>query len=156
MDDETRNHIIISLQNGYNKWKSNITDEEKAELYKRRTETIQSKTSDEIKIINVKRVESWKETVKNRSLEREEEIRKIYSESSKIRWDNTPSDVKEALRQTIIRPVYSPQLNMKFESVKSASDFSSVPSSNIVKVCKGERKYAGKLIDGTKLTWIYV
>lgn len=156
MDDETRCHILNSLQDGYNKWKECITEEEKDALYKRRTETMKSKTSDEIKLINEKRIESRKETIKNRSLEREEEIRKIYSESSKLRWDNTPLEVKEALRQTVIRPVYSPQLDMKFESVKAASVFSSVPSSNIVKVCKGERNYAGKLIDGTKLTWLYI
>lgn len=156
MDDETRFHVLNSLQAGYDQWRKSVTDEEKADLYKRRTETMKSKTSDEMMLINQKRVLSYKEAIKNRSQEREDEIKKIYSESSKLRWNNTTLEIKEALRQTVIRSVYSPQLDMTFESVKAASTFSSVPSSNIVKVCKGERRYAGKLIDGTQITWMYV
>ena len=156
MDDDTKIHILTSLQDGYNKWKANITDEEKADLYKRRDETMKSKTADEIQSINMKRIASWRETVGNRSPEREEEIRNIYRASSKLRWENTPAEVKEALRQTTIRAVYCPQLNKRFESIKEASIFSSVPSGNIVQVCKGNRNYAGKLPDGTKLTWMYV
>ena len=156
MDDNTKTHVIMSLHDGCSKWRENLSDQEKKELYKRRSETMRSKTPDELKLINEKRIASRKETIKNRSLEQEMAIRKAYSESSKLRWENTPPEVKDALRQTIIRAVYCPELDMVFESIKAASIFSNVPSSNIVKVCKGERAYAGKLSDGTKLTWMYV
>lgn len=155
MDDDMKNHIIKSLQSGYNEWIKNITDEEKIDLYKRRSETMQNKSKEEKDRINATRAESIKKTVNNRSPEKEKEIKKHYSEASKKRWDNTSLEVKEALRQSIIQSVYCPQLDMTFDSIKEASTFSSAASSNIVKVCKGERKYAGKLPDGTKLTWIY-
>ena len=156
MDDQTREHIIQSLQNGYQEWIKNITDEEKAELYKRRSITTMLKTKDEKDAINKKRTESIKKTIANRTQERENEVREHYSEASKKRWENTSQDIKEKLRQAIIRPVYCPQLDRIFESIREASIFTSVPSSNIVKVCKGERTYAGKLEDGTKLTWMYI
>lgn len=46
--------------------------------------------------------------------------------------------------------------NEIFESITSASRKYNIPTTNISKVCKGQRKYAGKLEDGTKLTWKYV
>ena len=156
MDRNTKTRILTSLQDGYKMWINNITEEEKMVLYKRRSVTMRSKPQEEKDKINQKRIESRAKTISNRSLERDEEIRKHYSEASKKRWDNTPPETKEALRQTIIKSVYCPQLDRKFDSIKDASIFTSAPSSNIVKVCKGERKYAGKTEDGTQLTWIYL
>lgn len=156
MDRNTKTRILTSLQDGYKMWINNITEEEKMVLYKRRSATMRSKSQEEKDKINQKRIESRTKTISNRSPERDEEIRKHYSEASKKRWDNTPSETKEALRQTVIKSVYCPQLDRKFDSIKDASTFTSVPSSNIVKVCRGERKYAGKMEDGTQLTWIYL
>ncbi|MGX7134079.1 NUMOD3 domain-containing DNA-binding protein [Enterococcus thailandicus] len=43
-----------------------------------------------------------------------------------------------------------------FESIKVAASFYSITSSSdISRVCRGRRKTAGKLADGTKLTWSY-
>lgn len=156
MDEQTREYIISSLHNGHRTWLDNITDEEKASIYQRRSIALMSKSDVEKEGTNAKRVASIKIAIANRSKEKDEEIRRNYSESSKKRWDSTPQEVKEALRQTIIRKVYCPELDKVFDSIKEASILASTQSSNIVKVCRGERKFAGKLEDGTKLTWTYV
>ncbi len=43
-----------------------------------------------------------------------------------------------------------------FNSICEASEESGVHKGSISKVCKGERNYAGKLPDGTKLEWEFV
>lgn len=45
--------------------------------------------------------------------------------------------------------------NEIFDSFKDASKKYNVNPANIGKCCKGERKYCGKLYNGTKLQWIY-
>lgn len=42
-----------------------------------------------------------------------------------------------------------------FNSVTEASEKYNIPTTNISKVCQGQRKHAGKLPDETKLTWRY-
>lgn len=54
------------------------------------------------------------------------------------------------------KPVRCITTNEVFKSVREASEKHKVPTSNIAKVCKGNRKSAGKLPDGTKLQWSYV
>lgn len=156
MDIETKEHIIAALQNGYKRWAENATKEQKEEMYEKRRITIRKKLKDEIDEINKKRANSIRTSIKNRTKERQQEVVENYKKSSKKRWDNTPNDVKEALRQTVIKSVYCPQLDMVFESIKEASLFTSTQPSNIVNVCRGKRNYAGKLDDGTKLTWSYI
>lgn len=51
--------------------------------------------------------------------------------------------------------VYCITTNERFDSITYASDKYSIPTSNISKACKGIRKSAGRLEDGTKLTWKY-
>lgn len=61
----------------------------------------------------------------------------------------------------LAKSIYSPELNTVFTYMKLVEKYCvdilnvSVVSSNIVYVCKGYRKYSGKLQDGTKLTWKY-
>lgn len=42
-----------------------------------------------------------------------------------------------------------------FESMREAEKITGVRAASISHVCRGERKYAGKLKDGTKLSWKY-
>ncbi len=42
-----------------------------------------------------------------------------------------------------------------FDCIARASEKYNIPTTNISKVCKGQRKHAGRLPDGTKLKWEY-
>jgi len=42
-----------------------------------------------------------------------------------------------------------------FDSIKQASERYNLQQANLSKVCQGKRKHAGKLKDGTKLSWKY-
>lgn len=42
-----------------------------------------------------------------------------------------------------------------FDCIARASEKYNIPTTNISKVCKGQRKHAGESLDGTKLTWRY-
>lgn len=53
------------------------------------------------------------------------------------------------------REVYCITINKKFDSIREAEEHFNMGRSNISSCCKGEREYAGKLKDGTKLKWIY-
>lgn len=52
-------------------------------------------------------------------------------------------------------PVVCITTNEVFSSVKEPSIKYNIPTTNISKVCQGKRKHAGKLKDGTKLSWKY-
>lgn len=55
---------------------------------------------------------------------------------------------------TCKKTVYSPELNMRFDSVTEASEYVHIPVSNICRVCHGKRKHAGKHpVTGELLTW---
>lgn len=55
-----------------------------------------------------------------------------------------------------INPYETPkQSNKKFDSIREAEEYFNMGRSNISRCCKGEREYAGKLKDGTKLKWMY-
>lgn len=46
--------------------------------------------------------------------------------------------------------------NEIFKSIADASKFYDIQSSGISRCCKGESRFCGKLIDGTKLTWMFL
>lgn len=51
--------------------------------------------------------------------------------------------------------VYCIELNKVFNSISNASKETNTPTTNISSCCKHKRNYAGKLLDGTPLHWIY-
>lgn len=53
------------------------------------------------------------------------------------------------------REVYCITTYKKFDSICEAEEYFGMGRSNISSCCNGERKYAGKLKDGTKLKWMY-
>lgn len=54
------------------------------------------------------------------------------------------------------KAVFCPTTGEEFPSVTHAAEKYGLPTTNISKACKGQRKYAGKLDDGTPLKWEYV
>lgn len=152
---DEKDKIMFALKNGHKEWEKNCTPEEKSEVYNKIVEKYLFKTEAEKNAIKEKRVNTMKKTISKRDENRKKELSDIYKRSNKRRWDMSGDDVKEALRQCIIKKVYCPELNKSFDSIKTASNFTGALSPNIVKVCNHERNYAGKLDDGTKLTWRY-
>ena len=53
------------------------------------------------------------------------------------------------------RKVYCLTINKEFNSIAEAEKYFNMKRSNISSCCRGERDYAGKLEDGTKLKWMY-
>ena len=97
MDDNMRQHILNSLQNGYQNWITNRTQQEKEDIYNRRAKTMLSKSEEELAEINKKRADAIHNTALNRSKERRKEIGEIYRKSNKQRWDNMSPESKEKL-----------------------------------------------------------
>lgn len=79
-------------------------------------------------------------------------------------WDNgLCEEVRELSRQSIIiaqesrkKSVRCITTNTIYDSVVNAARQTGATRQNIDKCCKGERKSAGKLPDGTKLIWEYI
>ena len=90
----------------------------------------------------------------NYGLKRSFETRKKISESKK--GENNPMYGKKSLKA---KKIYCPELNILFYSINEAKKFVKdklgASGSNITSVCAGNRNYACKLKDGTKLTWKY-
>lgn len=87
---------------------------------------------------------------------------KIKSAGQK-RWlyleDVTEDKIQELMSFDIMhgkqKPIHCIELDKFFKNAKEASEFFGIASSNIIAVCKGKNKTAGKLPDGTKLRWEY-
>ena len=68
------------------------------------------------------------------------------SNSEKIEWINTVSKGSKVICITC---------GIIFNMIKDGCAYYKVNRSSIIKCCQGNRNYAGKLSDGTKLQWMY-
>lgn len=62
---------------------------------------------------------------------------------------------KRKLSESHKKPVYCITTNTKFDSLAEASIFYNTNSSSIIKTCKRDQTFSGRLDDGTKLIWMY-
>ena len=89
--------------------------------------------------------------------------RGVIMSAGQKRWlyleDATEEKMQELLSIDVSRgkpkPIYCVELDMVFKNAKEAGEYTNTISSNIIAVCKGKNKSAGKLPDGTKLHWEY-
>lgn len=89
--------------------------------------------------------------------------RGVIMSAGQKRWlyleDVSEEKIQELLSIDISRgkpkPIYCVELDMVFKNAKEAGEYTNTISSNILAVCKGKNKSAGKLPDGTKLHWEY-
>ena len=77
-----------------------------------------------------------------------DEAKRKMSESRKGRHHSEETKLK------LSKKVICTTTGETFDSIKEASDH--YKCNNIIKCCKGTRKHAGKLQDGTKLQWKYL
>lgn len=89
--------------------------------------------------------------------------RGVIMSAGQKRWlyleDASEEKIQELLSIDISRgkpkPIYCVELDMVFKNAKEAGEYTNTISSNILAVCKGKNKSAGKLPDGTRLHWEY-
>ena len=77
---------------------------------------------------------------------------KHHSEETKAKM----SEAKKGANHPKAKPVICTTTNMIFNTLNEASNYYGICRSNICTCCRGKKKSAGKLSDGTKLVWRYI
>ena len=133
-----------------------------------------NKTGEEIEkirekqsIANKKRLEDKKErekiSVGVKKHYKSPEAREKLSKAQRKRYEDTKEREKCSLpgeKSPHAKSVYCNELNILFSYIGIAKKYCinvlNSKISTISRICNGERKYSGKLADGTKLTWNWV
>jgi hypothetical protein len=128
---------------------------ELAPMYgKHHTEATKKVLSDKNKgkVMSLDAREKLSQAAKKRFESQEERDRIAVTRLGRKHTDEAKKNMRE--NSSVKVPVYSPELNMRFDSQTIAAEYVGIPSTNICRVLRGERKHAGRHpITGELLSW---